>query len=125
MRLIAYHPIVRSTAPIGSFSAPSGHFTPRANVLKKEHAFEIQLAVPGFAKSDFEVRLEDGLLEISGKREGAGEANYTRREFEVRSFNRRFSIPQKIEVSKIEARYEDGILRVTLPLEPPRRVEIA
>lgn len=105
--------------------APRPAAGPQANILKREGGYEIELAVPGFSKSDFEIRLNGKLLEISGKRSVESEGNYSRREFHIPSFERRFVLSENLRIGDPEARYENGLLKVFVPVEPPRRVEVA
>lgn len=98
---------------------------PKANILKRESGYEIELAVPGFSKSDFQIRLEGKVLEIAGKRQETEEGQYARREFYLPSFERRFVLADHLRAKDPEARYENGILKIFLPVEPPRRVEVA
>lgn len=114
MRLIAYQPQSFQQIP-----------SPKANILKRGEGYEIELAVPGFSKSDFQIRLEGKVLEISGKRSDENQGQYARREFRMPSFQRRFVLSDSIRMSDLEARYENGILRVVLPVAQPRRVEVA
>lgn len=113
--------------PSRQFSVPQRTFGPRANVLKKEEGYVIELEAPGFSKSEFDIRLEEEVLTISGKRTKEETNNYSRREFGVQSFERRFIVPENILDSEIRASYENGILSVLLPekKDPPRRVEVA
>ncbi|MBK8490628.1 MAG: Hsp20/alpha crystallin family protein [Saprospirales bacterium] len=127
MRFIAYKPFSHNQVPTRNFPTSQRTFVPRANVLKKEEGYEIELAVPGFSKSDFEIRLEAEVLHISGKRTGEEKDQYARREFGISSFERRFIVPDTIVGAEIQARYENGVLRVLLPEKKvaPRRVEVA
>lgn len=127
MRFIAYKPFSHNQVQTRNFSTSQRTFVPRANVLKKEEGYEIELAVPGFSKSDFEIRLEEEVLHISGKRTGEEKDQYARQEFGVHAFERRFIVPETIVDTEIQARYENGVLRVLLPEKKiaPRRVEVA
>ena len=74
--------------------------------------------MPGLKKSDFDVSLDNQMLSISAELNTENEEtseNYTRREFGYSSFKRSFSLPETIETEKINAKYEDGILKVILP----------
>lgn len=119
--------MIRKQVSRPHFSASPRNEGPRANVLKKEDGYLIELAVPGFEKSDFEIRLEKEMLHISGKRSTAETNHYSRREFGLNTFERRFIVPENIIGSEIQAKYTNGILEVFLPekKDPPRRVEVA
>ena len=99
---------------------------PKANILKREGGYEIELAVPGFSKSDFQIRLDGKILEIAGKpSQEREEGEYARREFLLPAFERRFVLADNLRTHEPEARYENGILRIFLAKEPARRVEVA
>jgi HSP20 family protein len=78
----------------------------------------LELAAPGMDKKDFKVNVENGTLTISAeKKEESKEEkkNYTRREYSYSSFSRSFRLPENCTAEKIDAKYDNGILRVTLP----------
>lgn len=104
---------------------------PAMNVKENKDNFEIELAVPGFSKKDIEVTLEDDLLHICAKQskeEVEEEENYTRREFNYNSFDRKLQLPGNVDQNeKVKAKYKDGILTLNLMKkegteEPPKRV---
>lgn len=90
---------------------------PAVNILENKEAFEIELAVPGMAKDDFAVNLENNVLTISSDKElkQEDEPNYTRREFAFGSFSRSFTLPKTVDSEKISADYQQGILKLMLP----------
>lgn len=100
------------------FRALNGtEWMPLINVVDNEGNYEIEVVAPGMKKEDFEVTLEHGMLTISAetKMEDTEEnKNYTRREFAFRSFKKNFTLPENVEEDKIVAKYENGILRLTL-----------
>ena len=93
-------------------------FVPSASLSKEESLYLIELSAPGFSKEQFKMDLDKGVLTITGTREGEKEVkekNYSRKEFSHGSFTRRFSLPEGIKEEAIEARYENGILKISLP----------
>ena len=92
---------------------------PAVNIKNVDNKYFIELAAPGFDKSDFAVELEDGLLTISAKKEVSEEKKdegYTHKEFSSREFKRTFSLSEdKFDVEAINASYDAGILTVTIP----------
>ena len=83
---------------------------PAVNIIEKEKQFEIELAAPGMQK--------EGILSISAnqKEERTSEkGKFTRREFSYDSFRRSFTLPESVELAKIEANYAKGVLHVSLP----------
>jgi HSP20 family protein len=99
---------------------PSADITglPAANVYETKYGYQLELNVPGRNKEDFNINLEKDLLTVSfeAKKENKPEGITTvRREFSVKSFKRSFSLDEKIDVTNIQAKYENGILRIELP----------
>lgn len=92
------------------------HNRPTANIIEAKESFSIQLAVPGLTKSDIQLKLEKNKLTVSAnKEEEKNEKLKMRRaEFNYSKFNRSFILPSTIDVSKIEAAAENGILTITL-----------
>ncbi len=93
---------------------------PAVNVKEDEETFLIEVAAPGMSKNDFKVDLENNMLTISSEKEAEKQeeekGRYTRREFSYLSFRRSFTVPETlVDRDKITARYNEGILRVTLP----------
>lgn len=96
----------------------TGITLPAVNVLDKAEEYVVEMAVPGLKKSDFDINLDNQLLSISAETQTDNteeEHNFTRREFGYSSFKRTFSLPETVERDKINAKYNDGILRVVLP----------
>lgn len=101
-----------------NLKTPSSTTLPAVNIKDLEAQFEIELAVPGMKKSDFEIEVEDGLLSISSSLEEeqvTEKGKFTRREFSYNSFKRTFTIPDSVDPSNIEAQYSDGVLQLRLP----------
>ncbi|MFM1931272.1 MAG: hypothetical protein RL226_575 [Bacteroidota bacterium] len=100
--------------------------SPAANVKETPSGYEIQLAVPGFNKSDIQIELKGQTLLLSGKKEEKTEEEdhkFTFREFSAISFSRSFTLPKNIRKESIDATYEQGILTVVLPRETPKEPE--
>lgn len=91
---------------------------PPVNIHETNDGYHLELNAPGRNKEDFKVNVENGLLTISYERKEAPEnKDYktVRREFSYRSFKRTFSIDEKVNADAIQARYENGILKLFLP----------
>jgi HSP20 family protein len=94
---------------------------PSANVIENDKAYMIELAAPGMKKNDFEVNVDKGYLTINSEKETETEdkgENYTRQEFNYNKFSRSFLLPDLVDTDKIKAKYEDGILRLSIPKKP-------
>ncbi|MCW5515974.1 Hsp20/alpha crystallin family protein [Muriicola sp. Z0-33] len=108
----------------------SGGTLPAVNIKENEKDYELELAVPGMKKDDFNVEVDNNIMTISAEAETESkveEENYTRREFSRTSFKRSFTLPETIDEDKIDASYVDGILKFTLPkkdeaLPKPKRM---
>lgn len=109
---------------------------PTVNIVENNDAFTVEMAAPGMEKKDFHIELNNEVLTISSEREENNELKngdrYTRREFSYQSFVRSFHLPKSVvDESKIVAKYENGMLRVSIPKKeeaktlPPRRIAIA
>lgn len=101
-----------------NFSRKMNYHLPKANILKNEESYEIQLSVPGWNKKDFKIELQNAELTISAEKienEESSSDNYTHREFSKRAFKRAFNLAEDVEESKISANYSDGILKVLIP----------
>lgn len=91
---------------------------PAANVKETDKAFSIELAVPGLEKEDFTIDIDRGLMTVSAERKEEKEDKddgYTRQEFSYSSFKRTFQLPDIVEEDDIKAKYDNGLLMLTLP----------
>lgn len=102
---------------------------PAVNIKEQENGFEVELAAPGLRKEDFSVVIDKNVLTISSVQNGLQEQEerkekekYSVREFSVSSFERSFSLPENtIDEEKVEASYQDGILRLQLPRKEEKK----
>lgn len=100
-------------------------FNPRTDIAETDKAFEIEIAVPGFNKKDFNIDLNDGLLTISGERKfekERSEKNFYSIQTEYGSFKKSFQLPDNINSEKIEASYENGILSLAIPKDESKKL---
>ena len=91
---------------------------PPVNIHETKEAYHLELNVPGRNKEDFKLNIENGLLTISfeKKEESKSEEYKTiRREFSYRSFSRSFNVDKNVDAAKIQAKYENGLLKILLP----------
>ncbi len=113
------------------FPTMRSRWMPAVNIKDNEKDFEIEMAAPGFTKNDFDVKVENGMLRISAEREETTEekeVNFTRKEFSYNSFERSFTLPENVDNKDIDAKYTDGVLRLTLKktkVETPKVKKIA
>ena len=101
---------------------------PAVNITESNKSFTVEMAAPGLKKNDFKVEVDDNVLTISAERENEKKEEnekYTRREFVHTSFSRSFTLPEGIKSEKIEGKYDDGILYVTLPKTDSKKNHVA
>ena len=101
-------------------------FVPKVDVLETEQAFEIHFAAPGLSKEDFNIELKDNYLTVSGERKFSNEKkdkNYHSIETSYGSFNRAFALPENVDASKINAKYDKGILELTIPKDEKKTLK--
>jgi len=106
---------------------------PPANIIESKFDFRIEIAAPGFEKSDFKIDLDKNLLTISleKKIDENNDEKFTLKEYAYNVFNRSFRISDKINTEKINAIYKNGILQIVLPKKeeaiekPAREIKIS
>ncbi len=99
---------------------------PSVNVIESDDNFKIDVAAPGLDKNDFNLSIEkDYLIIESSKKEEkeVKEEKFTRREFNYASFKRSFYLPENVDTNKIAAKYENGVLNITLPKVEEAKIE--
>ncbi len=99
---------------------------PAVNVIEEKGNYKIEVAAPGLKKDDFNVNLEKNVLKIESRKESKNEvkeANYTKQEFCFDSFSRSFTLPDTINSNKIDAKYSEGVLTISLPLKEDAKVQ--
>ena len=108
---------------------------PSVNIKETQDAFEVEVAAPGFEKKDFNIELDNDILTISSdkeiKEEVKDDEKVSRQEFSYQSFTRSFSLPELVESDKISAKYDKGILSISIPKKeeakpkPARQIKIS
>jgi HSP20 family protein len=105
-------------------------WTPAVNILEREDGIVISADLPGLKAEDVDVTVDNGVLTIRGERsleEVAEGETYHRVERSYGSFERSFSIPNSVDPKKIEARFANGEMTITLPKREeskPRSVKV-
>ena len=88
---------------------------PPANVKELDDKYELHVFAPGFEKSDFKIALDEQTLNVSVDHKTETEETWKRKEYTPKGFVRKFALNEKIDTSSIEAKYENGVLVVSLP----------
>lgn len=97
--------------------------TPAVNVSESDTEVEVELVAPGKSKEDFEVTVSDNILTIRAEDQSSSEESdkaYTRQEYNYSSFTRSFNLPGSVDSSSIDAKYEKGILKITISKQPKK-----
>jgi len=98
---------------------------PAVNISEHKNEFQLSLAVPGLKKDDFRIDVVGNILTISCEKEenkDEKDKKFTRKEYGYSSFIRSFTLPEQINVEKIEAQYNDGVLQVKLPRKEDAKI---
>jgi HSP20 family protein len=101
-------------------------FVPKVDIVENTDSFEIHLSVPGLNKEDFKIELNDNYLTVSGERKFVTEKKertYHTIETQYGSFNRSFSLPDNVDATKINAKYNNGILELTIPKDEKKALK--
>lgn len=108
-----------------------GDWTPAVDIFQRgEHDIVMQVELPGVARGDINLKIENNTLTISGRRAqdpNVQPGQYHRVERQYGAFARTFSLPSTINSEKVKAEYRDGILVVTLPVREearPRQITV-
>jgi HSP20 family protein len=91
---------------------------PAVNITENKDSYNVSLAAPGLKKDDFNIAVDGNMLTISSEKEENKEETdkkFTRKEYSYSSFSRSFTLPEEINKEHIEAKYEDGVLNISLP----------
>lgn len=91
---------------------------PSANLSETDKGYRIELAAPGLQRKDFMVEIDNHTVTVSSEKEEEKEdkgEDYTRKEYSYNSFCRSFNLPSNVQEDKLDAKYEDGILKINIP----------
>lgn len=92
---------------------------PAVNIRVHDDRYELEMAIPGFGKKDIHIGIKDNTLIVRGERKEEEKkeekGRLLRQEFQILRFQRAFTLPEDVDPDQIEARYENGILYLTLP----------
>ena len=95
----------------------SENWTPEVSVFENDKLYTVTLDIPGVEKKEVNIEVEGSSLIVSGKREEANEKDMSLYYCQTRygNFSRTFNLPEEINVEKINAKYKNGTLMLTLP----------
>lgn len=107
-----------------------GNWTPAVDIHEDENQYTITADLPGVKKEDISLSVHDNVVTIKGERKQETEKQekgYRRVERVYGNFQRAFQIPRGVDATKVEAKYENGVLNVVLPkpeAAKPRNIEV-
>ena len=91
---------------------------PKCNIIDTDDAVEVIAEIPGLTKDDVNIKVENGVMTISGRQSVAHDkpsTKYIRRELKHSSFKRSFELGDTLDPSQISAAFENGILTISIP----------
>jgi HSP20 family protein len=119
---------------LGDFSGRAGgslyKFVPAVNIMETENEFLLEVAAPGMNREAFNLHVDHKQLTVSASQQDENETKgkYARQEFNYKSFKRTFALPDFVDIDKIHANYEDGLLKIMVPKREevkPRTIQIS
>ena len=108
----------------------SASWAPSVDINETKDAYVVKGELPGVDKDDVDISIEDNLLVIRGEKKFETESDedkYHRKECVYGSFERSFSLPKQVDVSKVEASYKNGVLKLNIPKAEeakPRQIQV-
>ena len=102
----------------------------KTDVRETDSGYEVDIDLPGFKKDEINIQLDNGYLSISAakgldKDEQDKEGKYVRKERYAGSMSRSFYVGNAITQDDIKAKYESGILRLSVPKKAAEEIESA
>ena len=117
--------------PRGQQSAEVTEWAPAIDVATEDGNLVIRAELPGMKQEDVDITLHNNVLTISGERKAEQEeerGGYYVRERRYGSFSRSLTVPEGVDESKIHARYENGVLELTVEgaaaVQEPKRIQL-
>ncbi|MCR5153378.1 MAG: Hsp20/alpha crystallin family protein [Lachnospiraceae bacterium] len=114
-----FNGFVPATKQSGRINVPATNVM-RTDILESDNAFELQIDLPGYKKEDVTAKLDDGYLTVKAEKKENKEdkdkkLNFLRRERFYGSCSRSFYVGDDVTQEDIKAKFEDGILKITVP----------
>lgn len=102
------------------------NFSPQVDIVESEKEFEVQFHIPGVKKEDVKIDVNDDRLTVSGERkfkDEKTEKNFRSVESYYGTFSRSFYLPDNVNVEKIDASYQDGVLNIVIPKDEKKETK--
>jgi HSP20 family protein len=114
----------------GTLPMPSAGVFPLINVTEDTNNYYVRAELPGMKSDELDIQVTGNGISISGERKIPMEGNnvkYHRREREAGTFSRSINLPGEIDVNKVEASMENGVLKINIPKSEaakPRQITV-
>lgn len=111
--------------------ASSRPWSPAVDIAEDENELTLTADLPGVKMEDLDIKIEDGVLTLTGTRKFENEekkGGYHRIERAYGTFRRAFSLPDTVDADKVGARFDNGVLKVSLPkkeVAKPRTIKVS
>lgn len=99
------------------------NFYPRIDISEDKNSIRVTAEIPGVKKENIKITLQDNILTIEGEKKKESEQkekNFFRSERMFGSFKRSFTLPEEVDSDSIEAKFEDGMLRIQMKKLTPK-----
>jgi HSP20 family protein len=111
MRLVGFLPEVE----LFDFKRGNG-YNPDVDIFETDMDLVIEAEVPGISKEDLKLNIEDDILTLEGEKKSENkDEEYLCKESKEGRFSESFSLPENVDKDKIKAKFENGVLRITIP----------
>ena len=115
----------RSVPALGDFGKSA--MSLKINVAETDKAVEVTAEIPGVDAKDIDVQLKDGVLTIKGEKKDEKDEKQKDYHLVERSygmFERSFTVPSEVDAGKVDASFDKGVLKVTLPKLPAAQAKV-
>ena len=125
-----FNDFANATGELQNESLSAGNFIPPVDIYEDANRLVLKLEVPGIPQEDLQIDLQNQTLTVKGERKFVNEEkeeNFHRIERRYGGFIRSFTLPSTIETESAQARYENGVIAITLPKKEaakPKQVKI-
>jgi HSP20 family protein len=92
--------------------------TPETKIFKNDNEYVVSISVPGLTKDDLKISIKEGILKISYEKTEGSDNNYF-----ISNFTKSYNIPDDVKEKDIEGKVENGVLRLTLPIDKKKPIE--
>ena len=106
----------------GEYPTTDFNYYPHVDISEDEDNIYVEAEIPGVKKEDIKITLQDNILTITGeKKKENNKKNFFRSERVYGSFTRSFTLPDDINSDSVEAKFDNGILNVTIQKAQPKK----